>query len=547
MALEKIRNILTLLDLDFLSNEKLDGQLHLGDVDGSDDDFTGRLTDVRRRSSHVSRFCTGDDYSETFSATQCSQFDGKRYLRNYVVESREQSLFAGLLFGILVLGTEDEFLQFFKLDLGPLCDLEDAYYLAAAGAALNFGDGDEILEMQSTDSGTLNLSTCSHAVTCLVSRDMFDTVCMAMADLNLLLYQEIKSNSNFQVFDVRFEHCMILCQFNHTVSRFVHRVSGLSCMATGLKPILDASDPIPFIALNQRSFQEWPYPYQDLSLLKAVKDKWRRCLCDDACSRPQCISKRIKIALFGPSSQFRHLRRWIRQQCAAVFCVSPDNVEFIKVQNVLFQPLAMGTHALVDTVLEPYVEDDVDDGVETGLFQLTSVCLGRLRWSLNHYLSYYRSKNLCLLERLLIMHVDRQRSLESSFGDSFIEECVIHPQYYRIFSPRFYGSGFPIYMLRLLKQLVCYVSCPVGHPYNSVSACSQFINDMIKGPLGPSISGRWLEFLQNQLIPVLTSENAVVVVAGLLEDNDNGRSGDEVDKGEICAACSMQHVLMHHI
>ena len=133
MALEKIKDILTLLDLDFSPQKKLDGLLHLGDGDGSGDS-TGRLTNVRRRSSHVSRFCSGDDWSQRFSATQCFQFDGARYLRNYVLESRELSLFAALLFGILVLGTEDDFLQFFKLDLESLSDLEDVFYLAAAGA-----------------------------------------------------------------------------------------------------------------------------------------------------------------------------------------------------------------------------------------------------------------------------------------------------------------------------------------------------------------------------------------------------------------------------
>ena len=137
MALVKIRDILKLLDLDFSPQKKLDGLVHIGYGDGSGD-LTGRLIDVSRRPSHVSRFCSGDDWSQRFSATQCLQFGRARWLRNYVVESREISLFAAFLFGIMVLGTEDDFLPFFRLDLESLSDLEDAFYLAAAGAALTF-------------------------------------------------------------------------------------------------------------------------------------------------------------------------------------------------------------------------------------------------------------------------------------------------------------------------------------------------------------------------------------------------------------------------
>ena len=81
---------------------------------------------------------------------------------------------------------------------------------------MTFDDGDEILEMQScADSETLNMSTCLYVVTCPVGGDKFVEICMAMADLNLQLYREIVPNSNFVTFDLRFEHIMILSQFNH--------------------------------------------------------------------------------------------------------------------------------------------------------------------------------------------------------------------------------------------------------------------------------------------------------------------------------------------
>ena len=61
---------------------------------------------------------------------------------------------------------------------------------------------------------------------------------------------------------------MLIAQNNHTVSQFLHRVSGISLMATALRPITDASDPRPFVAMNQNSFAEWPFPYDDLGQLE---------------------------------------------------------------------------------------------------------------------------------------------------------------------------------------------------------------------------------------------------------------------------------------
>lgn len=58
----------------------------------------------------------------------------------------------------------------------------------------------------------------------------------------------------------------------------MHRVSDISLMATASRSITDASDPRSFVAMNQRSFEEWPFPYNDLGLLEAVKYKWRHCV-----------------------------------------------------------------------------------------------------------------------------------------------------------------------------------------------------------------------------------------------------------------------------
>ena len=147
-------------------------------------------------------------------------------------------------------------------------------------------------------------------------------------------------------------------------------------------------------------------------------------MCEEACSSSQCKSKRVTLALFGRSCHFRNLRLWLKRQCSSVFCVSSAAVEFKSVADVLFQPLDMETQPMA-VVLEPVDEDDVDDvdGVGTHVYRLTPGCFGRLRWSLSHFLSYYRSDQLCQLERLLVMHVDRQRSLDGVYGDSFVEDC----------------------------------------------------------------------------------------------------------------------------
>ena len=150
--------------------------------------------------------------------------------------------------------------------------------------------------------------------------------------------------------------------------------------------------------MNQNSFAEWPFPHNDLGQLEAVMNKWRSCFCEEACSSNQCKSKRVTLALFGRSSHFRNLRLWLKRQCVSVFCVSPAAVGFKS------------------------VADDVD-GVGTHVYRLAPGCFGRLRWSLSHFLSYYRSDQLCQLERLLVMHVDRQRSLDGVYGDSFVEDC----------------------------------------------------------------------------------------------------------------------------
>ena len=75
-----------------------------------------------------------------------------------------------------------------------------------------------------------------------------------------------------------------------------------------------------------------------------------------------------------------------------MFCVSSDAVEFKSVADVLFQPLDMETQPMA-VVLEPVDEDGVDDvdGVGTHVYRLAPGCFGRLRWSLSHFLSYYRS------------------------------------------------------------------------------------------------------------------------------------------------------------
>ena len=147
------------------------------------------------------------------------------------------------------------------------------------------------------------------------------------------------------------------------------------------------------------------------------------------------------------------------------------------------------------------------------------------------------------------MHVDRQRSLEGVYGDSYVEDCEIHPRYYRKFSPKFYGSGLSQHMPRVCCHLMCYVSCSSPHPHDSRSACSRFLTDMVKAPLGPLVSCKWRGFLQNQLLPILCSDNATFDVDELLGDDGDVQSGDgPSDEGEIInciplAACYMQHVL----
>ena len=245
--------------------------------------MSGRVTDVSRRPSRVRRVHSGDSCSQTFSTTQCLEYNRTRWLRHYCCESRELFLFSAFVFGIMCLGSEADFLQFFWSDLEFLSDLKDCFYFVASGAGLIFG-GDEVSEMQScTDSETL-LSTCSYVVTSPVGRDKFVKIVMAMADLNHQLYREILPNSNFVTFDLRFEHVMLIAQHNHTVSQFLHRVSGISLMATALRPITDASDPRAFVAMNQNSFAEWPFPYNDLGQLEVLKNKWRSCVCEEPCS-----------------------------------------------------------------------------------------------------------------------------------------------------------------------------------------------------------------------------------------------------------------------
>ena len=132
-------------------------------------DLSGRVTDVSRRPSRVNRVHSGDHWSQAFSATQCLEYNRTRWLRHFCCESRELSLFSGLVFGIMCLGGEADFLQFFRSDLEFLSDLEDCFYFVASGAGLIFG-GDEVSEMHPcTDSETL-LSTCSYVVTSPVGK-----------------------------------------------------------------------------------------------------------------------------------------------------------------------------------------------------------------------------------------------------------------------------------------------------------------------------------------------------------------------------------------
>jgi len=138
MALTKIHSILCLLDLEFSGRKKLDGMVRIGVGDGLDD-LTGRVTDVSRRPSRICRPHSGDSWSQTFSATQCLEYNRTRWLRHYCCESRELSLFSALVFGIMCLGSEADFLQFFRLDLEFLSDLEDCFYLVGSGAGLTFG------------------------------------------------------------------------------------------------------------------------------------------------------------------------------------------------------------------------------------------------------------------------------------------------------------------------------------------------------------------------------------------------------------------------
>ena len=201
---------------------------------------------------------------------------------------------------------DDEIHKFVRMDLHDLIVMEDLFDACCAGGHLVF-DGDNVDEMETVgESSVWNLSTMTYHMECPVSQAKFIEIVRRVADMTVVLQEELKTDTDLKRLDRRLEYLLTLSRFCHGVGQFIRRVSGVSLMSTCLKPVRGrlGSDPNSLLVMNSYSFPEWS-DWNDETPLDAILEKWRGCVCSEgnSCSKDICGLNMIFIALFGPCSR----------------------------------------------------------------------------------------------------------------------------------------------------------------------------------------------------------------------------------------------------
>ena len=165
MPLELLRECLKLIDFKS-ERSRLSGEFRIGVEDDVMNDLNGDDSARWRAALDEFRPYSGDQATtNVFPVVQAMVFEGQHRLRCYLGESRQYSLMASILFGVLALLPYPEFLDFFKLDFQKLYQIEEHFYLCIHGAYSCFGESaDEDLE--TIGDSKWNLSQVSIFLTC---------------------------------------------------------------------------------------------------------------------------------------------------------------------------------------------------------------------------------------------------------------------------------------------------------------------------------------------------------------------------------------------
>ena len=325
MALEILWDFIRFLELSPIEKMRMDGILCLS-REGGRNHLSGTFTTIPRSTTPRKYFPnSGDNWASRISAVMC--FNHQFYLRSFACETRQCSLFNSLLMASMFLLPEFEYKQFLRMDFRLLVILEDYFYSCCAGGYIVFEDIPDSERKTVADSSTWNMSTMSYHLECPIEQRIFIEIITKAANFFAALYAELKSDSNFEEFDLRFDHLLMLGRFCHVVGDFVFRVSGMSLMSIPTKPICGQIefDFKNLIVMNSYAFAEW-LDYSSGSELDALWTRWRACVCTTPCSKSPCVSKKVSIALFGPASNYKDLRSWLSSRCARAFQIAKNRV-----------------------------------------------------------------------------------------------------------------------------------------------------------------------------------------------------------------------------